>query len=180
MNRVGMDRAGHGAGKGRRVAGAHTRRPGVRGNTLDAASFDMLIVRQWTKTLQGPFDWGEWPLAPYLLGVGVVRAAADRGAFARCASSSRAERLAWVCAMVACGRAARICGIDPSPMCEQSDGAQVVRADGALGWCCNVERNSPGGPKLHYWTHTSGLIEFEAVAAHGDAQNLALARTGDV
>ncbi len=187
-----MDGTGHAgtpAGRGRRpVCGpdgvplasedaGQARRSGVRSAAPDIEMLETLIVQQWTKTLQGPFDWGEWPLARYRLGDGVVRAAADRGAFARCSSTGGAERLAWVCAMVACGRAERIGSLDPSPLCNQLDGVQIVRADGARGWRCNIERDAPRGSKLHYWVYPSGLIEFNAVLAHDEGLRVASTAT---
>jgi hypothetical protein len=132
----------------------------VRQAVLDHEAFDILIVQQWTKTLRGPYDWGDWPLARYTLGAGVL-SAAERyaGASVQCTGSA-VEHLAWVCAMVACGRASRLRSIEARPRGEQ----QLVRADGALAWCCSLERDALDGPQLHYWIHPSGLVEFESVS----------------
>src|ERR1700722_10646121 len=162
--------------------GPHPRRGATRHAALDREAREILIVQQWTKTLRGPYDWGDWPLARYTLGEGVL-SAAERYADAstRCASSA-VERLAWVCAMIACGRAARLSSIQThprgvdrgeahlngsrEPRFAGAEGSQLVRADGALAWRCNLERDVIGGPQLHYWTHPSGSIEFEAVYGH--------------
>jgi hypothetical protein len=158
---------------------AHPRRGAVRERALDREALDVLIVQQWTKTLRGPYDWGDWPLARYTLGAGVL-SAAERFASgsARCTSSA-VEHLAWVCAMVACGRAPRLRSIEPRPCGadEQqlvgADGAheqheqQLLRADGARAWRCNLERDVLDGPQLHYWIHPSGLVEFESVSGDG-------------
>jgi hypothetical protein len=130
---------------------------------LDLESLDILIVQQWTKTLKGPFDWGEWPLARYTLGAGVLRAAAQASTSGRRARPALSQ-LAWVCAMVACGRAPRLRRIDPQPLLADGDGSQMVRPDGARGWRCNLERAAVDGPQLHYWIHPSGLVEFDTVA----------------
>jgi hypothetical protein len=177
----------------------HPRRGAVRQTSLDREAFDVLIVQQWTKTLRGPYDWGDWPLARYTLGAGVL-SAAERyaGGAARCEGSA-VDHLAWVCAMVACGRAPRLRSIRARPRGEGSgetsssvaaperalagaaagvrgvaetrsptrvgvDEQQLVRADGACAWRCNVERDVLDGPQLHYWIHPSGLVEFEAVS----------------
>jgi hypothetical protein len=163
--------------------GPHPRRGATRHAALDREALEILIVQQWTKTLRGPYDWGDWPLARYTLGEGVV-STAERyaGSSARCASSA-VERLAWVCAMIACGRAPRLRSIQARPCCAECgeaclDGpcesrsaapgdAQLVRADGASAWCCNLERDAIDGPQLRYWVHPSGSIEFDAVCGGG-------------
>lgn len=143
------------------------RRPGAHNGTLDLESLDTRIVQEWTKTLKGPFDWGDWPLARYTLGADVLQAAAQARSSAGRARPA-ASRLAWVCAMVACGRAARLRSIDPRPLLDGVDGTQVVRADGACGWRCNLERDAREGLQLHYWIHPSGLIEFDTVATQDE------------
>jgi hypothetical protein len=143
------------------------RRPGARTAALDLESLDTLIVQQWTKTLMGPFDWGDWPLARYTLGADVLQAAAQARAAVRCARPA-VSQLAWVCAMVACGRASRLRSINPRPLLSDTDGVQLVRADGASGWRCNLERDAHEGPQLQYWIHPTGLIEFETVTTHDE------------
>ena len=134
---------------------------------LDLQGLDVLIVQQWTKTLRGPYDWGDWPLARYTLGADVLSAAEGRaGASVRCGTTP-AEQLAWACAMVACGRAPRLRSLDPRPLTADSEGQQLVRADGARGWRCNVLRDASEGPQLQYWIHPSGLVEFETIADGG-------------
>ncbi len=148
--------------------GGQPRRTGSRKGALDLLPLDILIVQQWTKTLKGPYDWGDWPLARYKLGTGVLHAAERYASTsARCASPA-ADQLAWVCAMVACGRAPRLRSLDPQPLLGSSGEQQVVRSDGSRGWRCNVERDTPDGPQLHYWIHPSGLVEFDTVAAHDE------------
>ncbi|HSZ70479.1 MAG TPA: hypothetical protein VK756_08955 [Solirubrobacteraceae bacterium] len=153
--------------------GSRPRRAATRQLRIDRDAFDIMIVQQWTKTLQGPYDWGDWPLARYRLGVGVVSAAESyASASPRCAGSA-VERLAWVCAMVACGRAPRLRSLDAGPL--PAGAAEAARADGARGWRCNLQRDTRGGPQLHYWIHPSGLVEFEAVVERDLAPVLELA-----
>jgi hypothetical protein len=161
--------AGSGELAGKLVeGGARSRRTDTRSSAVDREALDIMIVQQWTKTLRGPYDWGDWPLARYTLGEGVLRAVQRQAnAPARCADPA-ATRLAWVCAMVACGRAPRLRSIAPSPL-RGATGAELVRSDGARGWRCNLERDAPGGPQLHYWVHPSGQVEFDTVLARGES-----------
>lgn len=141
---------------------ARDRRPDTRGAALDREALEVLIVQQWTKMLKEPYDWAEWPLARYTLSadvVGWVRGTAR--ATVHC-DHPDALRLAWACAMVACGRAERLRSLDPTPLVDGA-GGELVRADGARGWRCNVRRDAPEGPQLRYWVHPSGLVEFDAV-----------------
>jgi hypothetical protein len=79
--------------------------------------------------------------------------------------------LAWVgyvCAMVACGLPPHLTGIEPQPLREKA-ARQIVRTDGATGWCCNLQdRDSPDGPRLHYWIRPDGQIHFSGVTGYGD------------
>jgi hypothetical protein len=148
--------------------GAQPRRADIRNGALDLQALDTLIVQQWTKTLRGPYDWGDWPLARYTLGAGVLRTMQRHaGASVRCVVSPAATRLAWVCAMIACGRATRLRSLDPSPLLGTGE-EQLVRSDGARGWRCNLERDAPHGPQLRYWVHPSGLIEFATVSRYDE------------
>lgn len=122
---------------------------------IDAEQLETLIVRAWTRTLKGPYDWGEWPLARYTLAPGFLEAVeAQPGVSAR--------SLAWTCAMIACGRAPRLRSLDPRPLLDD-DGEPLVRGEGVAGWCCNLKRNLPRGPQLHYWIAPGGHIEFATV-----------------
>jgi hypothetical protein len=144
----------------------HPRRGGtVRQTALDGEAFDVLIVQQWTKTLRGPYDWGDWPLARYTLGAGVLSAVERYAGTSVQCTGSAVEHLAWVCAMVACGRASRLRSIEARP--RDGEEQQQVRADGARAWCCSLERDALDGPRLDYWIHPSGLVEFESVSGEG-------------
>ncbi len=76
------------------------------------------------------------------------------------------ERIAWVCAMVACRRAARLRGIDTHPLLVGNAGVQIVRGDGGKGWRCSLKRNASGGPRLHYWVLPDGTTEFADIGNH--------------
>jgi hypothetical protein len=156
---------GQGASVGARVEDVlQTRRPGSRKAVLDMGGLDVLIVQQWTKTLRGPYDWGDWPLARYTLGAEVLRfAEGSAGNLVRC-EGPVVEQLAWACAMVACGRAPRLRSLDPRPLTGGELEQQLIRADGARGWRCNILRDTTAGPQLHYWINPLGHVEFETIA----------------
>jgi hypothetical protein len=75
------------------------------------------------------------------------------------------DRIAFVCAMVSCGRAERLSSLKPQPL---PDVAQThkrrrnERPDGAKGWLCVVA----GATRLVYWTLPGGRIEFDSVQGH--------------
>jgi hypothetical protein len=146
------------------AAGAQPRRSRGRTDLPDMEPLDILIVQQWTKSLKGPYDWGDWPLARYTIGPGVLQAVEQRASGSARRASPAVRQLAWACAMVACGRAQRLRSLDPRPLRDDSE-EQLVRPDGAVAWHCNLERDTPEGPQLHYWIHPSGRVEFDTVLA---------------
>jgi hypothetical protein len=125
----------------------------------DGERLYVLIVEKWVETFSGPHDWSESPLASFVFSAEFLRALDEPDRLPL-------ERIAWVCAMVACGKARGLGGIDPHQLLTGAGGRQLVREDGAKGWRCNLKRNSPGGARLHYWIHTSGRIEFDALGNH--------------
>lgn len=125
----------------------------------DGERLYVLIVEKWVETFSGPHDWSESPLASFVFSDEFLRALDDPDRLPL-------ERIAWVCAMVACGKARGLGGIDPHQLLTGAGGRQLIREDGAKGWRCNLKRNSPGGARLHYWIHPSGKIEFDELGNH--------------
>ncbi len=119
-----------------------------------------LISREWIGAL-GPADRREHPLGAYVLTAQFVAMVERQADLPR-------ERLAWVCAMLACRYAATLPGIAPHPLMTAPGGQQIERADGAKGWRCNVKRNATGGPRLHYWIRADRAIEFASVGNHDE------------
>ena len=101
-----------------------------------------LIVREWISALT-PADRRAQPLAPYVLAPGFVEMIERQ-------PEIPIERLAWVCAMVACGYAPALTGLAPHPLLAAPGGPQLERAEIGKGWRCNLKRNAPSGPRLHY------------------------------
>jgi len=121
----------------------------------------MLICAAWTQALS-PADRAAQPLARYVLSEGLLASVSARRV------DVPVSRIAWVCAMVACGLAPRLRGLEPHPLLTGNAGAQLVRRDDGKGWRCNLKRNASGGPRLHYWVLPDGRIDFTAVGAHDE------------
>lgn len=76
------------------------------------------------------------------------------------------DRVAFVCAMVACGRAKELAGLVPQPLPDIAR-SRKRRYDSAKGWVCHVGVG-PGAKRLVYWTHPRGHIEFDSVRGHDE------------
>jgi hypothetical protein len=121
-----------------------------------------LIFEEWLRALSDS-DRAEYPLGRYIFSSEFV------GQVERHANVSR-DRLAWVCAMVACGKASRSPGLQPHALRRGGGGGsdpQRKRADGARALRCNL-KNAAGGPRLHYWIQPNGTVEFASLASHDD------------
>lgn len=44
----------------------------------------------------------------------------------------------------------------------------LVRADGAIGWRCDIRSNTPAAPRLLWWVLSDGRIELAKAAVHDD------------
>lgn len=120
-----------------------------------------LIFREWMRLT--PSDRREHQLS-YTFGVRFVAMVEGHPDIPR-------DRLAWVCAMIACGR--KPVGLDVHALRKGNGGnnQQVVRADGAKAWRARITTNTPNAPaasRLHYWTHASSRVEFGSVGHHDD------------
>ena len=127
------------------------------------ARMQRLICREWLTTLQAS-DRSNHPLGGYRLAPKFVASVEDR----RIATPP--TRVAFACAMVACGRAAELAGLEPHPWREGKtngggDDPQAVRADGAKGCMCNLGHGR-GAARLFYWVLPNGTIEFDSVRNH--------------
>ena len=119
-----------------------------------------LISLQWAQALQRA-DHDAHPLGRYLLGEEFLKGIVARNV------DAPLERIAWVCAMVACGLAPAHNSLKPHPLLTGNAGTQLVRAcDGAKGWRCSLKRGTYGAPRLHYWILPDGTIEFTAIGNH--------------
>jgi hypothetical protein len=127
------------------------------------AIMQRLIFREWLTSLQ-PDDRSTYPLGGYRLASAFIASVEDR----RIATPR--TRIAFACAMVACGRAGELPGLEPHPWREgkMSGGGgdpQAMRADGGKALMCNLGHGR-GAARLFYWVLPDGNIEFEAVRNH--------------
>jgi hypothetical protein len=127
------------------------------------AAMQRLICREWLTSLEGT-DRRELPLGAYRLGAHFLDSIESR----RIATPQ--DRIAFVCAMVACGRAAELPGLEPHPWragkaSGSGDDPQALRADGGKGLMCNLGHGR-GAARLLYWTLPGGPIEFDSVRNH--------------
>lgn len=127
------------------------------------ALMQRLICHEWLTALHA-HDRHENPLRGYRLGPQFLASISDRKI------AVPRQRVAFACAMVACGRAALLPGLEPHPWREgkasgSGDDPQVLRGDGAKGFMCNLGHGR-GAARLFYWTLPEGLTEFEAVRNH--------------
>jgi len=77
--------------------------------------------------------------------------------------------VAWVCAMVACGRARELGGLELHPLRTGMGGDDAPRSrssDGAVAWRCALKRGAPAAARLHFWKMDDGTIEFASVGTH--------------
>lgn len=126
-------------------------------------AFHVSMTEKWAGALS-PTDRREHPLGAYRLGwefLDSVEGLAD----------PPVERVAWVCAMVACGRAREIGGLELHPLRTGMGGEDAQRSgsrssDGALAWRCALKRGKPAAARLHFWKLPDGIIEFASVGTH--------------
>jgi hypothetical protein len=120
-----------------------------------------LIFREWMARLTDA-DRREHPLGAYILMPELLEQLAAR-------TDIPLERVAWVCAMIASGRAPDLAAIALHPLVASPGGPQLERAcDGAKGWRSSPRANARGGPRVHYWERPDGTFEFTAVGGHDD------------
>lgn len=123
-----------------------------------ALAFSILVLRAWGETLTTREDRADSPLASYTLSAAFVRSLERE-------RELPLERIAWVCAMVACGKAAGLSGLEPHPLTNGAGGRQITRDDGSKGWRCKIG-NYSGGPRVHYFIDPSGRIDFADFGLH--------------
>ena len=126
------------------------------------AVMQRLICREWLTALAAA-DRCDQVLGGYRLAPQFMASVEDRRI------ATPVTRIAFACAMVACGRASELPGLEPHPWREGKSGGgndpQAVRENGAKAWMCNLGR-SRGAARLFYWLLPDGVIEFDSVRNH--------------
>jgi hypothetical protein len=127
------------------------------------AVMQRLICHAWLTALE-PADRHQCPLHGYRLGRQFLASISDRK------NAVPGERIAFACAMVACGRASFLPGLEPHPWRDgkasgSGDDPHVTRGDGGEGFLCNLGHGR-GAARLFYWALPEGITEFEGVRNH--------------
>lgn len=140
----------------------HLAPPAEQGLLDPEQRLHILIAFEWTQAQSSPADRHEHPLGRYTFGRQFLRSVQRKPA------GVDMNRVARICAMVACKRAAQA-GCEPHPLRQgpSPTAPQWQRADGATAWRCAL-KGGPGGPRLHYWQPPDGTIEFASVVVHDD------------
>jgi hypothetical protein len=116
----------------------------------------VMITGEWVCALTAT-DRLEYPLGRYVF-------ARQFAAMVEGRRDVPVERVARVCAMVACGRTPRA---GPLRIGGRAHSPYLVRSDGARAWRCNLKTTS-NGPRLHYWVLADATIEFASIVVHDD------------
>ncbi len=126
------------------------------------AVMQRLICREWLTALAAA-DRRDHVLGGYRLAPQFMASVEDRRI------ATPAARIAFACAMVACGRAPELPGLELHPWRKGKSGGgddpQAVRDDGAKAWMCNLGYGR-GAARLFYWLLLDEVIEFDSVRNH--------------
>jgi hypothetical protein len=97
-------------------------------------------------------------LSPYKTGPKFIESIKNNGLHA---VSGRVKSIYETCALVICGRAKELAGINPRPLrgAGRADGAKPMRAD--------ISQEGTGF-RLHYWHCSDGTVELSCVNVHND------------
>jgi hypothetical protein len=131
---------------------------------LDAAEIDLigrmdtdarlhrLISREWQRALPSGEDRKRFPLGGYTFGERFIKSVEEL-------RDTPAERIGWVCAMVASGRANEMPGLQTHQSRDSWAGSDS-RTDSAKAWTCRLRE---GASRLLYWVKVDGRVEFAMV-----------------
>ena len=121
----------------------------------------LLILERWLETLSDQ-ERNEHPLGRYVLGTGFVRSAEALSQVVR-------DRLAYVCAMIACERVGDLAALARSRLPHSSNAHQdgEQSGDGSSAWQCSLTRqDSQTPPAVRYLTHADGTVEFTGMGVY--------------
>lgn len=120
--------------------------------------FEFWVVKSWVALLEGPSDWGQWPLGHRSSSPGFLLAVEREGLELR--------EVARVGSLVACGHP-RLEEFEPMVAPVPVGPLDEARKRGAIGWVCNIAVGE-GGYRLFYWVYPSGMTGFEALLRPGE------------
>lgn len=116
------------------------------------------ILQRWLETLSQQ-ERAQHPLGRYVLGADFVRSADALTYLVR-------DRLAYVCAMIACDRVQDLAALAQSPLPPNSHAHHSPNGDQSA-WQCSLTRlDSQTPPAVRYLKHTDGTIKFTGLGAY--------------
>ena len=117
----------------------------------------------WTQT---EAERAEWALRPYAMGADWIPSITEITGN----TNLDHRHILGVAIDIITGRAGVIPARRVRPHHEGplSQTPQLVRADGATAWRCNMKSNSPAAPRLTWWKLPDGTIELGRITLHDD------------
>ncbi len=122
-----------------------------------AEKLHRLISREWLDSMND-VDRHAHPLGKYKFGPRFLDTVERLGALVS------AERVAFVCTMVACSRAGQLRGLDAHQLKTRTT-PQDRRDSQAKPWLCKVGEGG-GAPRMEYWTLPDHVTEFRLLHTH--------------
>jgi vacuolar-type H+-ATPase subunit H len=125
-----------------------------------------LILQRWLETLSHE-ERTQHPLGRYVLGPEFVRSAEGLIDLVR-------DRLAFVCAMIACNRVGDLAALAQSPLSHNSKAHHDHDSlkDSESAWQCSLTRpDSQTPPPVRYLQHADGTISFTGMGAYKAARS---------
>ncbi len=124
-------------------------------------SFRQAVARLH-ETLYTSSDRATWPLQDYRLGSRFLDTV-------RALEGVPVAKIVEVAVHVLAGRHDAVPGKRIHPLKASDSGPQRIRAaDGAKGWRCAIQVESPQARRLHWWVQKGGTIELASVNLHDD------------
>lgn len=126
----------------------------------------VLILQRWLETLSHE-ERTQHPLGRYVLGPEFVRSAEGLIDLVR-------DRLAFVCAMIACNRVGDLAALAQSPLSHNSKAHHDHDSlkDSESAWQCSLTRpDSQTPPAVRYLQHADGTISFTGMGVYKPARS---------
>ena len=118
----------------------------------------VLILRRWLDLSRR--ERAQHPMGRHVLATEFVRSAEGLGSLKR-------DRLAFVCAMIACDRVGDLAALALSPLPNANDNHAHQDQDSASAWQCSLTLlDSQTPPAVRYLKHADGTINFTGIGSH--------------
>jgi hypothetical protein len=118
----------------------------------------VLILQRWLDLSRQ--ERAQHPMGRYVLSTEFVRSAEGLGSLVR-------DRLAFVCAMIACDRVGDLAALALSPLSHANNNHAHQDQDSASAWQCSLTRlDSQTPPAVRYLQHADGTINFTGMGSY--------------